>query len=530
MPDLQLEEHIQSVLEQQLGSHLTGAIVERGWDYYRRGHVLSVHAADHETIVGAVRGTDVYAVAIDAGNFSYTTCTCAYIGSCKHIAAVYFAYCDQSSESEQAAQEAYLRLTGRSEKPLKGEAVQADEESSGQTHPTADASPAAWLSWMEQTHGQTWQQCRHSLHALQPVLSSLKGTAKLWEKPLQRLHWMSAILFVLEQAERAIASVDSFSRYYHEMSFLRMAEPWIQHYYTLALELEPAHMNQQEHEWVSAVIGFAKNRALRKERQLIGWEMIYLSLAEKLSESKDWLSSELSEMKRRSAHSDPDTMNQSFLHTALAVMYIVQHDDERAIEELKQTEFDKTAQLVYPQAAMRLDEHNWPIFEQWMAFLYEQLRGVRNARALEPFLLLCRQADMIQPDESWLAYMTQLLPYSYASLSDHYLERKYYEEWADLQIYLNMKPEDLNIQDVREMSKAAPRLLYPLYHQAVDAWIATRNRQGYRMAVKQLKKLEKLYKAEKNTARWEVYIAGLVRKHQRLRALQEELWKGKIII
>ena len=50
---------------------------------------------------------------------------------------------------------------------------------------------------MEAAYGDTWKKCRHSLHALQPVLSGLKGLSRDWEKPVQRLHWSTAILFVI---------------------------------------------------------------------------------------------------------------------------------------------------------------------------------------------------------------------------------------------------------------------------------------------------------------------------------------------
>jgi hypothetical protein len=49
------------------------------------------------------------------------------------------------------------------------------------------------------------------------------------------------------------------------------------------------------------------------------------------------------------------------------------------------------------------------------------------------------------------------------------------------------------------------------------------------MAVKQLKKLERIYKTLKKTGVWDRYLHGLIRKHGRLRALQEELRKGKFI-
>lgn len=165
-----------------------------------------------------------------------------------------------------------------------------------------------------------------------------------------------------------------------------------------------------------------------------------------------------------------------------------------------------------------------------MSFLNERISNNRNARNIGPFMSLCRKADEARPDlPIWTAYMTDMLPYSYIELSEHWLNAKRYEEWADLQLFIGVKPEEINAPELREVAKVAPHTLVPIYHQSIESAIGTRNRQGYRMAAKQLKKLEKLYKASKETEKWEGYLIELVAKYQRLRALQEELWKGKVV-
>ena len=104
-----------------------------------------------------------------------------------------------------------------------------------------------------------------------------------------------------------------------------------------------------------------------------------------------------------------------------------------------------------------------------------------------------------------------------------------FEEWADLQLGMGLRPDELDPADIRTTAKMAPSVLVPLYHQSVESWIALRNRQSYRMAVKQLKKLEKLYQSMKNKDDWSRYMNRIAVKYQRMRALQEELRKGNLI-
>lgn len=538
MSAMRLNEKLQAALEQQLNDHVASTIVKRGWHYYVEGHVNSANAGSHDNLYGVVQGEDLYAVILDAGHLRYSSCTCPYNGFCKHMAAVYFQYCSQQEGGHTLAERSYFRLLGLSAassyvkvKAEQSIAITAPVALEVPRDPGLGGTALQWLEWMESVHGDTWRKCRHSLHALQPVLSSLKGLSKDWDKSLQRLHWSTAIVFVLEQAEHAITTVDSFSRYYHEMSFLRMAEPWVEHLNTLVSELTPESMEEEEELWADALVAHVKKRASSMEQQLFDWDHIYLVLSEKLSENQLWYKRELASMLELVNSSElQEDVNKDFLHSAIGSMYFFDNRDELSIEHFAQTSFEKSQKVMYPCAAERIEEGKWELVQHWMSFLFENVYKVKNSRTVGAFVTLCRRADQDRPDMTiWTEYMTQLLPHSYTELSEHWLNQKRYEEWADLQLLIGSKPEDVGAHALRDIAKQAPRVLMPIYHQAVEAWIQTRNRQGYRMAVKQLKKLERLYKADKDVPRWDNYIAGLVRKHQRLRAFQEELWKGKIV-
>ncbi|MBH5318505.1 hypothetical protein I6N90_11885 [Paenibacillus sp. GSMTC-2017] len=527
---MRLLEKLHSVLEQQLNEYISGPIIKHGWSYYKNGQVKSVTATAQNTLTGVVNGSTLYAVVIDAEHLRYSSCTCPYDGLCKHMVAIYFQYCSEHKGGPIGAEQCYFRLLGLTpaRNLVKEEEVIGNAES---TFTPNEGDPfGTWLEWMESEYGETWRKCRHSLHALQPLLSSLKGLSKDWEKSYQRLHWSTAIIFILEQAERAILTVDSFSRYYHEMSFLRMAEPWIEHCNTLIGELEPKEMNEREIAWSNALIFHIKQRALLTEKQLFDWSFLYLSFCEKLSENRDWYEQEMSRLLNELDSQDIVERNDSFLHNAAGMMYFFDQKDDQSIHHFVLGSFEKSQKLIYPCVAKRIESGQWDTVEKWMSFLNERVYNNRNARTVGPFITLCRRADEARPDlPIWTTYMMDMLPYSYNELSEHWLKAKRYEEWADLQLFIGVKLEDINAPELREVAKVAPHTLMPIYHQSIESAIGTRNRQGYRMAAKQLKKLEKLYKASKETAKWEGFLIELVAKNQRLRALQEELWKGKVV-
>ncbi|GGD50369.1 SWIM zinc finger family protein [Paenibacillus nasutitermitis] len=505
--------------ESKLAGVMPVPMLEKGWDYFRREKVLNVQVMNGSAIYGAVRGTQIYAVTLDTDDISFSTCTCSLKGYCKHMAAMYYAYCGFAGESADGA---HNRLLNGGE-PGAAEPVKPENAE----EPAGGAAPADWIRQMERLHGDVWRQCRHSLHPLQAVLSSLKGLSKTWEGGLRRLHWMHAILFVIELAEKAYSATDSYNRYYYEMAFARMTEPWVNHYHEMAGELEPGSMSEPEQEALSSLLGMFHERDMDREQQLHRWEMLYFSLWAKLVSFPEWRKREQKWLDgRRSGEGGQGT----FYPMALAYLAFAEDRDEEAIALLEDTAFNRTALLASDCALQRLEDNDWPKVEAWLAYLNKGLQIERKSRAFGPFLTMCRVADVKQPDNpAWQQYLIAFLPYSYSALTDHWLEKQQFMDWADLQLLLGIEPDEIDIQVMREIAKTAPAALIPLYHQSIDTSIRARNRQGYKQAVKMMKKLERLYKSGKKPEKWSQYVNEIVRKHQRLRALQEELWRGKII-
>jgi hypothetical protein len=210
--------------------------------------------------------------------------------------------------------------------------------------------------------------------------------------------------------------------------------------------------------------------------------------------------------------------------TALAFFRFRDGDHDGAIDAMRRTPFRHTWTIVRRFAERCLEDGDFDMLERWMRFLHERLRQIRDAAALKSLLALCRAADERWPERPLgIRLMREWLPLSYGELSTLYLSRGRLRDWADLQLAMGIRPENLDAGHLRRVAKEAPELLLPLFHRAVDEAVRSRGRAGYRAAVRHLKRLEKLYRAAGRQERWREFIRQFRTRHARLRALQEEL-------
>jgi len=125
--------------------------------------------------------------------------------------------------------------------------------------------------------------------------------------------------------------------------------------------------------------------------------------------------------------------------------------------------------------------------------------------------------------------LINMLPVSRDLYDEKLLAYEKWQEWMDYQLSIGKLPSEFRVKDLQPLEKNAPEVLLPFYHQAVERFVIEKNRHSYKAAVKLLKRLSKLYKKLKREERWEQFIDAFTSRHSRLRALQEELRKGKLI-
>ncbi|MFX3635854.1 MAG: hypothetical protein ACE3L7_28170 [Candidatus Pristimantibacillus sp.] len=174
--------------------------------------------------------------------------------------------------------------------------------------------------------------------------------------------------------------------------------------------------------------------------------------------------------------------------------------------------------------------------EEWLrlkGWLIEVAPLLNNNRGniLNEYKLFWDAVIVQLPDaeQPMLATLMDMLPYSRHIYGETLLAYGKYQLWMDYQLSIGNEPLEFRVTVFKPLEKDAPEVLLPFYHQAVERYVLLKNRPSYKSAVKLLKRLAKLYKKMKQEARWEQFLTAFAERHSRLRALQEELRKGKLL-
>jgi hypothetical protein len=144
-------------------------------------------------------------------------------------------------------------------------------------------------------------------------------------------------------------------------------------------------------------------------------------------------------------------------------------------------------------------------------------------QAILPYIKETNQNDLYE------RALQHMLPYSYVSYDAFLFEAGDYERWCALQAYIGVDLGWVGKERIAVLAAGSPETLVILYHQSIQQQIDLKNRQGYREAVRQLKKLRTLYKKLKRLPEWDEFFELLVEKTKRLRAFHEECKRSKLI-
>ncbi|WP_458120472.1 hypothetical protein [Paenibacillus sp. Z6-24] len=216
---------------------------------------------------------------------------------------------------------------------------------------------------------------------------------------------------------------------------------------------------------------------------------------------------------------------------AQSYIYFQLGQDDQALETLQQA---ADRHDFYPErlpdvlAELEQDEQ-WPRMVKWLVALAPILR--RQYSDLHRYGDYWEQAIRHQPEAEghmWTV-LESLLPLGGRLYEDKLLEYGKWQQWMDYQLSSGKDPAGYKVTELKPLEMNAPEMLLPFYHQAVERHMAQKNRDGYKAAVKLLKRLSKLYKKIKQEERWEQFMEQFTGRHSRLHALQEELRKGKLI-
>ncbi|HEY1216170.1 MAG TPA: hypothetical protein VGE93_21285, partial [Bryobacteraceae bacterium] len=176
------------------------------------------------------------------------------------------------------------------------------------------------------------------------------------------------------------------------------------------------------------------------------------------------------------------------------------------------------------------DSRDWAHLVDWLIKTAPYFYGQRT-KELDNYMAYWKEAAAHFPEaekDMWHV-LEEMLPHSSRIIGDVLYEQGKWKPWVEMQILQGHDPLYHRVSVLQPIEKEAPALLLPYYHQAIDHYVTLKNRHDYKLAVKLLKRLEKVYKKMKQADRWDRFFNGFTERYSRLRALQEELKKGKLM-
>ncbi|MNM25243.1 hypothetical protein D3C81_356860 [compost metagenome] len=297
----------------------------------------------------------------------------------------------------------------------------------------------------------------------------------------------------------------------------------------LQLVQEPALHNR-----ILDTLGLLRHEMLSAGREQAFYFRLYVLLWRKWilpsMESAPLIQDELRRLER-----EQDRLAGAYATAALTArgwLHLLLGEDGEALDLLREAA-ERTG--FHPQALgsfweFMAEAGEWERLVRWLKEASALLTGY-HPQILEEYAALWEEAAARRPEAEPFMWesLTAMLPLSRDIYEKLLLSRGRLRQWMDYQLSTGKDPLDFRVRDLQPLEKEAPELLLPFYHQAVERYVAEKNRAGYKTAVKLLKRLQKLYKKRKDEERFGGFLGDFSQRHSRLRALQEELRKGKLI-
>ncbi|MGZ9584861.1 SWIM zinc finger family protein [Paenibacillus marinisediminis] len=535
-----------ALIAEQVRTQMDLTVLESGWFLFRRFAIVSLQPEENSFIKAEVRDKQAYEVLLHTETLSLSKCSCDSGPLCRHLAAAFFQAYNMygyHSATFLASCRQYQQWL-LEEKPQIA-AAPAAPEMMANTNTTLFRTPkkiidSAALPLPIHTPGEWHAFFAANFDFKEDVIdTSIVHTAQAyyeyansdtWEPTVRLLYQLHVQLFLLQAIDRNMhgqASDWSFVRIQWKMEDQYMAA--LQEIEQLLEQLSPEEAYHSYPQAVASIKQYVIDSEANIERSSIDWTSIYQLLWEQLLRQADWQEVEYTRIEASLRYATPESKTWRYLQRIAAWQEVLQGLDAAAIDRLKSV--GTQDKLVYYWRIMyyHADRNQWSALLRWIHFVMPAMeRASRNDWAV--FMRAWGQGAEHQPDAKvWHQVMVSYLHLTYWYYCDYLMKKGLYRTWVDIHLYRGISPREINKDMLRQLEQQDRELLLPLYHQSVERAIAGRNREAYRDAVRLMKKLKQIYKTLNRVPVWERYIQYISHQHSRLRALQEEIKKGKLL-
>lgn len=491
--------------------------LSRGFQYFKQQYVTSLNLTENRAVQAKVTGHEDYKVTLLLEQLGSSYCTCPVHTCCKHQAAVMMELADRLGYPAAQIVNAKQHLSRAAASP--------SAESLLKELPHMDV--CGWHEFMNQATSlvrPVYDQ-RMYIEALRDQLSAImKGPTPFTATDLIyfELHQLLFILRkVLESSVQGSSAPNiSYATYrqYDEVHSLLHQKATLFNFTLSAERLKQtlSYLRQQLAE---------ENGHKYLEYGLYAAMWKYWIAPQ--PEADYWVSQELNAMEQQTAD-----IGSSSLAAAKAFLYLHQAKSSEAW-----TALEASGTLAKAPTSLLLSFLNalsssgeWGALVDWLMRTASHFYGpITKERAA--YMEYWKEAVEHVPEAETLLWnvLEGMLPHSNPVIEDMLYERHNWKAWVEMQILLEHDPFYHRVSVLQPIEKEAPELLLPYYHQAIEHYVALKNRQDYKAAVKLLKRLAKVYKKMKQIERWDSFLSRFMERNSRLRALHEELKKGKLL-
>ncbi|MDN4083238.1 SWIM zinc finger family protein [Paenibacillus polymyxa] len=544
MDDIQWQQLIQNVAD-----HFNDVTIKRGFQYFKQGKVKEFAMTDADHIAAVVDGNELYEVDLHLSAFAASRCTCPVRTNCKHMIAVLLNYANEQERSVHALVNAhsagFTRLTTQADtrttpafrsnpSPDHKEATRDALRKKASNLP--DMPVSEWHDLFDQCIALNHVHTQNSQY-VQSALASIYAVKPPLSPGMQQLYGLHAHLRVLEklvpQAPMTGYPTHTYMGYYTQIAADELKEA-IERDFERPLELTDEPMHEAR---TAETLAYLREKMLIESRNGTYFSDAYYQFwlywvyptRQDPSIYTEELQHLLAAEKERSA-----TLARLPWMLAQSWMYVYQAQDHKAWELLEEAERAfplkiSSSQLLLFLYALR-QAADWVRLKDGLRHIGPLLHSHRDDHLQDYMhdweLVLQHLPDAEQ--DMWDTLMG-MLPFAGGMYEEALLAHGKWRQWIDYQLSIRSEPLSFRVSVLQPIEKNAPELLLPFYHQAVERYVLEKNRSSYKAAVKLLKRLFKLYKKMKQETRWELFFMTFTSRHSRLRALQEELRKGKLL-
>ncbi|MBE1444905.1 SWIM zinc finger family protein [Paenibacillus sp. OAS669] len=507
------------LLLEQVAKSFNEVTLSRGFTYFKQQRIVRMIASEDRVIQAWVSGSgsEEYKVTLHLNHFSSNSCTCPVQDTCKHQAAVMMELADRLGYpvSQLVNAKHHIKRIKATPSPemllanLPGMKISGWHEMMNQL--TSHVTPSYDL-------GMYSDMLSNQLQSIRMDSVPFSDTDRMYFE----LHLELFILRKMKEqtAKNNVNYYTSFALYRHSDKILA----WLQEHSALVdFTLNPDRIKE--------TLAYLRQQMLEDNHQHEPEFRIYTRLwecgADRSPEAEVWASEELNSLEEQPAHSSA-----LYLLAVKAYLLLQRSQTKEAWKTLEEIQTIKKApsSLFFPFLYHLLKARELDALVEWLIQTAPYFYGLQS-KEQDLYISIWKTAisHVPQAEKHLWPVLEEMLPHSISIMEDLLYEQGKWKPWLELQLIQGHDPHYHRVSVLQPIEKEEPELLLPYYHQAIEQYVAQKNRHDYKLAVKLLKRLEKVYKKMKQVDRWDRFFGGFLERHSRLRALQEEMKKGKLL-